>query len=374
MGILPETEARYADRTYTTDANGKIWLPSRLKPPKTYLMAFYHSFNQGIFLYLSDPSYIPSGDRPYLPPRIKGERLTETVAYTPCRTPKDWEHALGSAYMHPYSYLKGAVEGIVAKTGLTAFEDSALNDLSERCAALVTPASQRVDEEVVRRGPQRMYTESYIRALIRLSRNKEAIAALPLLAVRPHAEEWQQYFSKFVEDLAFEEEVKKEATSLIVSGKKADQLHEEGLTLHKQGLSLQKPEKTRQAMTYYQAAITLAPESSRFHNNYAVAASNLRHDFMAETLSRKSIRYDPNRARAYQSLAIVLTASGRYLGGYLLDKEALRLGYKDADTWIDLAVASDNLKFTKEARAAFSEARKLNPNNPDLQRFRHLEN
>jgi tetratricopeptide (TPR) repeat protein len=367
MGILPETEARYADEVYTTDAQGKIRLPSRLKPPKTYLMAFYHSFNHGIFLNLRDPGFIPVGDRPYLPPRIKGERLAETIAYAPCRTVKDWEHALGSAYLHPYTYLKSAVDGIVAKPGLEAVDDHTLNQLSERCDALVTPASQMVDEEVVRRGPQRIYTETYIRTLIRLGMNDEARAALPLLAGRPNAEEWQEYFRKFTTDLAFESKIKKDAAAFVASGKTAEQLHEEGLTLHKQ-------QKQSQCLTYYQAAISLAPQSSRFHNNYAVAANNLMHDFLAEKLSRKAMAYDPQRGRAYQSLACVMNASGRYLAAYLLSKEALRLGYNDADTWISLAVSADNLKFNKEARSAFSEARNLNPRNPDLQRFRHLEN
>lgn len=367
MGILPETEARYADQVYTTDAQGKIQLPFRLKPSKTYLMAFFHSFNHGIFLNLSDPGFIPTGDRPYLPPRIQGERLTETMAYTPCRTAKDWEHALGPAYLHPYSYLKSAADGIVAKPGLEAVDDYVLNDLSERCAALVTPASQKVDEEVVRRGPQRIYTETYIRTLIRLDRNDEAVAALPLLADRPHAEEWQEYFNKFIADLTFEHELQKEAAPLIASGKKADQLHDEGLALHKQ-------QKQRQALPYYQAAITLAPDSSRFHNNYAVAVTDLKHDFLGEKLCRKSIFYDPNRARAYMALGRVLIYSSRNLAAYLLLKESLRLGYNDSFTWSNLAIVADNLKFTKEARNAVKEARKLDPNNPDLGRFKHLEN
>jgi Flp pilus assembly protein TadD len=269
--------------------------------------------------------------------------------------------------MQPYSYLKTAIDGIVTKAGLATCEDWALNDLSERCAVLVTPASQQVDEEVVRRGPQRMYTESYIRSLIRLGRNSEAVAALPLLAGSPHADEWQQYFKKFVDDLAFEEEMKKEAAPLIASGKNADQLHEEGLTLHKQ-------QKQRQSLPYYQAAIMLAPQSSRFHNNYAVAVTDLKHYFLSETLCRKSILYDPNRARAYMALGRTLITSNRHLAAYLLLKESLRLGYNDSFTWSNLAIVADNLKFTKEARTAVKEARKLDPNNPDLQRFRHLEN
>jgi len=367
MGILPETEARYADQVYTTDAQGKIQLPFRLKPSKTYLMAFFHSFNHGIFLFLNDPAYIPASDRSCLPPRIQGERLSENIEFTPCRTPKDWEHALGTAYMHPYSYLKGAVDGIVAKTGLEAFDDNALNELSERCAALVTPASRQVDEEIVRRGPQRIYTESYIRTLIRLDRNDEAVAALPLLAGRPHAEEWQEYFNKFIADFTFEQVLKKEAAPLIASGKKADQLHEEGLALHKQ-------QKQRQALPYYQGAITLAPDSSRFYNNYAVAVTDLKHDFLGERLCRKSILYDPNRARAYMALGRVLIYSSRNQAAYLLLKESLRLGYNDSFTWSNLAIVADNLKCTKEARNAVKEARKLDPNNPDLGRFKHLEN
>jgi hypothetical protein len=366
MGIIPETEARYADKVYTTDAQGKIQLPFRLKPYKTYLFAFYHSFNHGIFLFLSDPAYNPAGDTPYLPPRIQGERMTETIAYTPCKTPKDWEHALGTAYMHPYSYLKSAIDGIVSKTGLEAFDDHSLNDLSERCAALVTPASRQVDEEVVRRGPQRVYTETFIRTLIRLGRNDGALAALPLLAGRPFAEEWQDYFKKFSADLAFEKEIEKEAAPLVTSGKKADQLHEEGLALHKQ-------QKQRQSLPYYQAAITLAPESSRFHNNYAVAVTDLKHDFFAEKLCRKSILYDPNRNRAYMALGRVLIYSSRNMASYLLLKESLRLGYNDSFTWSNLAIVADNLKFANEARAAVKEARKLDPNNPDLGRFRHLD-
>ena len=366
-GILPETEARYADKVYTTDAQGKIGLPCRLKPPRTYLMAFYHSFNHGIFLNLGDPGFIPAGGHPYLPPRIQGERLAETIAYRPCRTAKDWERALGSAYLHPYSYLKNAVAGIVEKPGLEAIDDCALNDLSERCAALVTPASQKVDEEVVRRGPRRIYTESYIQTLIRIGRNDEARAALPLLAGRPHAEEWQEYFGKFSADLAFEEEVKKEAAPLVASGKTADQLHEEGLSLHKQ-------QKQRQSLPYYQAAITLAPGASRFHNNYAVAVTDLKHYFLAETLCRKSILYDPGRARAYMALGRTLITSNQNPEAYLLLKESLRRGYNDSCTWSNLAIVADNLKFTKEARAAVREARKLDPGNPDLQRFRHLEN
>jgi len=367
MGILPETEARYADHIYTTDAKGKVFLPPRLKPHLTYLMAFYHSFHHGIFLFLDDPGYLPVSDRPYEAPRIQGERLAETINFTPCRTPKDWEYALGKTYMLPYSFLKSAVDGIVSRTGLEAFDDYALNNLSERCDALVTPASKQIDEEVVRRGPQRMYTESYIRTLIRLGRNDEAIAAMPLLAGRPHAEEWQEYFKKFIDDLSFEKELEKEAAPLIASGKNADQFHEEGLALHKQ-------QKQRQSLPYYQAAITLAPESSRFHNNYAVAVTDLKHDFLAEKLCRKSILYDPNRARAYMALGRVLIASSRNPSAYLLLKESLRLGYNDSFTWSNLAVAADNLKFTKEARAAVKEARKLDPKNPDLARFKHLGN
>jgi len=365
MGILPETEARYADQIYTADEKGRIFLLPRLKPFKTYFLAFYHSFNHGIFMFLDDPRYLPANDRPFPAPRIQGERLSEIVNFTPCRTPEDWDRVLGHSYMHSYSYLRNAIDGLIKQVPLDSIPDSMLNDLSERSMALVTPASRQIDEEIVRRGPQRVYTESYILTLIRLGRTDEAVAALPLLAGRPHAEEWQAHFRKFVDDLAFEKELEKEAAPLIASGKKADQLHEEGLNLHKQ-------QKQRQSLPYYQAAITLAPQSSRFHNNYAVAAFNLRHDFHAEKLSRKSIQYDPNRARAYQSLASVLITSNRNLGAYLLAKESLRLGYNDADTWIALAVAAHYLKFTKEAKAAFGEARKLNPNNPDLERFKHI--
>lgn len=366
MGILPETEARYADQVYTTDEKGKIFLQPRLKPYKTYLFAFYHSFNHGIFLFLDDPRYLPASDRPYEVPRIQGEHLSETVSFNTCRTPEDWNHALGQSNMHSYSYLKNAIDGLVRQVPLDSIPDSMLNDLSERCMALVTPTARQVDEELVRRGPQRVYTESYILALIRLGRTDEAVAALPLLAGRPYAEEWQEHFRKFLADLEFEKELVKEAAPLIASGKNADQLHEEGLNLHKQ-------QKQRQALPYYQAAITLAPQSSRFHNNYAVAVTDLMHYFFAEKLCRKSIANDPKRANAYMALGRVLIPSNRNLEAYLLLKEALRLGYNDTFTWSNLAIVADNLKFTKEARAAVKEARKLDPKNPDLARFRHLE-
>jgi len=268
--------------------------------------------------------------------------------------------------MHSYSYLRNAIDGLVKQVPLDSIPDGMLNDLSERSMALVTPASRQIEEEVVRRGPQRVYTESYILTLIRLGRTDEAVAALPLLAGRPHAEEWQAHFRKFVDDLAFEKELEKEAVPLIASGKKADQLHEEGLNLHKQ-------QKQRQSLPYYQAAITLAPQSSRFYNNYAVAVTDLQHYFFAEKLCRKSIIYDTGRARAYMALGRVLIPSNRNLGAYLLLKESLRLGYNDSFTWSNLAIVADNLKFTKEAKTAVKEARKLDPNNPDLKRFRHLE-
>lgn len=303
MGILPETEARYADRVYTTDANGKIWLPCRLKPPKTYLMAFYHSFNQGVFLYLNDPGYIPAGDRPYLPPRITGEHLTETIVFMPCRTPQDWDHALSRAIMFPYSYLKEGVDGVVRNVPLDSIPDQQLQHLSECCDALVTPASQKIDAEVVRRGPQRMYTESYIRTLIRLGREQDAIAALPLLADRPHAEEWQKYFRKFVDDLAFEQEMAKESPQLISSGKSGAQLHEEALALHKQ-------KKYRESLPLYHAAITLSPESGRYVGNYACAVY-AGHGFFGEKLARRAIPLDRNRGHSYLMLADGLFYSNR---------------------------------------------------------------
>jgi Flp pilus assembly protein TadD len=61
------------------------------------------------------------------------------------------------------------------------------------------------------------------------------------------------------------------------------------------------------------------------------------------------------------------------MASYLLLKESLRLGYNDSFTWSNLAIVADNLKFANEARAAVKEARKLDPNNPDLGRFRHLD-
>jgi tetratricopeptide (TPR) repeat protein len=366
MGILPDSEAHYADRDYTTDAQGKLFLPPHLKPPVIYLMAFLHRYNHGIFLFLDDPGYLPANDRPYLEQRIQSEQLSERINYTPCRTSKDWECALGRAYMLPYSYLKDAIDGIVTRTGLESISDDALNDLSVRCDALVTPASRQIDEEVVRRGPQRMYAEGYIRTLIRLGRNDEAVSALPLLANRPYAAEWQEYFKGFITDLIFEQELVKEAAPLIASGRKADQLHEEGLALHKQN-------KQIRSLPYYQAAITLAPESSRFANNYAVAATDLQHYFLAEKLSRKAIFNDPKRANAYMSLGRVLIASNRNLAAYLLIKESLRLGYNDSCTWVNLAIVADKLKRIKEAKAAVKEARRLNPENPDLLRFKHVE-
>ncbi len=362
MGMLPQPEARYADHTYTTDSRGEIRLPCRLKPVKAYLLAFCQSINQGIFLHLNDPGYIPAGDRPYLSPRIQGERLAETIPFTPCRSAHDWECALGRASLFPYAYLKEAINGVVRQIPLETMDDEQIRQLSKSCDPLVTAASQKIDEEVVKRGAPRICPETYIRTLIRSGREKDAVAALPRLEGRPYAEEWRIYFQKFVNDLAFEKDMAREANPLISLGKSGAQLHEEALALHRQG-------KYRECFPLYQAAVTLSPTSGRYAGNYACAVMS-EHQFYSEKLSRRAISLDRNRGHSYLMLADLLLASDRTLGAYLLAKEALRLGWRDTFTWSKIALAADKMYEQKEAEAAAREALKLDPNNPDLKLFK----